>query len=139
MPPSPLIEVERKLTLSTKNCPTVKVCWDRSWQQYLSNRTNLTGKIPFLVFPVELTLPFPSLSPEITLLPPPSCQDTYVLHDNEFRLLARLSQGNQYKDHAQTVRDRAVERAVILLLTSTPPPLFPLPPLPSTSPSRVVC
>lgn len=30
-------------------------------------------------------------------------QDTYVLHDNAFRLLLHLSEGNQYREEAQTV------------------------------------
>ena len=30
-------------------------------------------------------------------------QDTYVLHDNAFRLLQHLSEGNQYREEAQTV------------------------------------
>ena len=30
-------------------------------------------------------------------------QDTYVLHDNAFRLLVHLSEGNQYREEAQTV------------------------------------
>jgi hypothetical protein len=29
-------------------------------------------------------------------------QDTYVLHDNAFRLLLHLSEGNQYREEAQT-------------------------------------
>lgn len=29
-------------------------------------------------------------------------QDTYVLHDNAFRLIQHISEGNQYRDEAQT-------------------------------------